>query len=117
MDPYEELADFLARGPSTREIAEFRASEESSRLFEDLVRKGKTSRLTDAEHETTERFFQVEHLVRLVKGKARRLLKSEAEGVAADDASPTGPREGGESPKFPSESSVPATEASPLATV
>ena len=77
MDPYDELADFLARGPSTREIVAFRASEESSRYFEDLIRKEKTSRLTDAEHETAQRFFQVEHFVGRLKARARkRLLKS-----------------------------------------
>ena len=93
MDPYDELADFLARGPSTREIVAFRASEESSRLFEDLVRKQKTERLTDAEHETVERFFEVERLVRLVKAKARRLLAADGERTASGVEADPGPVE------------------------
>ena len=78
MDPYDELADFLARGPSTRELAEHHLADESCRYLEDLIRKGKVDRLTDAEHEVVVRCMQVEHLMTRVKAKARRLLKEQS---------------------------------------
>ena len=77
MDPYDELADFLARGPSTREIADHHLSEEASRYLEDLVRKEKVDRLTDEEHRIVERSMQVERLMTMVKAKARKLLRAE----------------------------------------
>ena len=75
MDPYDELADFLARGPSTREIVDHQMEEGAGLYLENLIRKEKSGRLTDAEYECVERFMQIDHLMTLVKAKARRLLK------------------------------------------
>ena len=93
-DPYVELAGMLARGPSTRELMSSHLSEDGSRYVEALIYKEKTDRLTDAEHRHLERAMQVEHLMRLVKKEAGRLLRDAdpktAASVPADVQSPVG---------------------------
>ena len=82
MDPYDVLAEFLARGPTSQEIVDHHLEEGASVYLENLIRKEKNSRLTDAEYDCVERFMQVDHLMTLVKAKARRLLREEAERQA-----------------------------------
>ena len=82
-DPYVELARMLSHGPSTRELAESHLSRDGSRYAEDLIAKEKSDRLTDDEHRYLERAMQVEHLMRLVKKEAMRLLRNEPQPIAA----------------------------------
>jgi hypothetical protein len=73
----EEIADFLASGPSPDELLQFRPSLQMQVRAEELLEKLKDERLSVDERRELEQFEQAERLIRLVKarihaGKARQ---------------------------------------------
>jgi hypothetical protein len=74
---YEELADFIARGPISREVAEFRASVAASERPEELIRREKTDGLSEEEIAELERAMHLEHFMGLAKARARVHLAGE----------------------------------------
>lgn len=73
----DELVNFIARGPSTLEVAEYRASAEASARVADLIRREKTTGLSPDEAAELDRSLQLEHLMRLAKARARLYLAGE----------------------------------------
>lgn len=73
----DELVNFIARGPSTLEVAEYRASMEASERVADLIRREKTAGLSPDEAAELDCALQLEHLMRLAKARARMYLASE----------------------------------------
>jgi hypothetical protein len=71
---YEEVIDFLAAGPTSEELAEFQASDETKARVADLIRRQKTTGLTETETADLNTFLQLEHVMRLAKAKARQRL-------------------------------------------
>jgi hypothetical protein len=74
---YEEFVDFIAAGPTSKDLVDFQPSEETRRLVEDLIRREKTSGLSAEETEELNQFLHIEHLFRLAKARARKRLSSE----------------------------------------
>lgn len=77
MGPLEEIADFLASGPSPTELLEFRPSAQTQARSEELIDKLKDGCLSAEERNELDQFEQAERLMRLVKariqaGKTRR---------------------------------------------
>lgn len=75
-DALEEIANFLACGPSREELLSFRPSAQTQARAEELLEKLKDGRLSTEERGELDRFDQAERLMRLVKariqaGKAR----------------------------------------------
>lgn len=73
----EEIADFLACGPSPEELLQFRPSPQTQARAEELLAKLKDGCLSAGERGELDQFEQAERLMRLVKariqaGKARR---------------------------------------------
>jgi hypothetical protein len=73
----EEIADFLASGPSPEELLQFRPSPQTQARAEELLAKLKDGCLSAEERGELDQFEQAERLMRLVKariqaGKARR---------------------------------------------
>jgi hypothetical protein len=73
----EEIADFLAAGPSPEEMLAFRPSSPTQTRAEELLEKLKDGCLSTEERAELDQFEQAERLMRLVKariqaGKARR---------------------------------------------
>jgi len=73
----EEIADFLASGPSPEELLEFRPSPHTQARAEELLGKLKDGCLSTEERQELDQFEQVERLMRFVKAriqaaKARR---------------------------------------------
>lgn len=71
---YEEFIDFIARGGNPAEVMAFRPSEEAHARLEDLLGREKKSGLTVEEKSELDHYFQLEHIMRLAKARARQYL-------------------------------------------
>ncbi len=72
---FDELAFFLA-SLSPRRVLAYKVSEKSQSRVNQLLKKNKTTGLTEEENEEMERYMTVEHIVRLAKAKALQKLSS-----------------------------------------
>ena len=68
---YEEVIDFIAAGVTPDAIVHFEASQETKNRVAELIQREKTTGLTSDEVSELEHFMQLEHLMRLVKARAR----------------------------------------------
>jgi hypothetical protein len=71
MKAYEEIVEFIAGGPSVRSVADFQASPEAKARVQNLIRKEKNDGLTPTEKSELDNYMTLEHIMRLVKAKAR----------------------------------------------
>ena len=71
---YEEFIDFVAAGPSSEHVATFQPSETTRQRVADLVAREKDVGLSAAESEELDQYLRLEHIMRLAKARARRLL-------------------------------------------
>lgn len=71
---YEEFIDFIAAGPSSEHVATFQPSEAVRQRACDLVAREKAGGLSAAESEELDQYIRLEHIMRLAKARARRLL-------------------------------------------
>ncbi len=71
---YEEFIDFIAAGPSSEHVATFQPSEATRRRVFDLVAREKREGLSAAEAEELDQYMRLEHIMRLARARARRLL-------------------------------------------
>ncbi|HLL85671.1 MAG TPA: hypothetical protein VK420_23565 [Longimicrobium sp.] len=76
MRVYEEVVNFIAAGASSRQVADFRASEDARRRVADLIHREKTTGLSTEETAELENAMQLEHIMRLAKARARLHLES-----------------------------------------
>lgn len=71
------VTDFLGSAPLLAEIAEYRLPEEFQLRAHELLDKNREGSLTDEERAEMEEFREIDHLLTLVKAKARLKLKSQ----------------------------------------
>lgn len=71
---YDEIINFIASGPSQKEVIEFRPSEELSERVADLLYRRKTTGLTQEEESELQHFLFLEHAMRLAKARAETLV-------------------------------------------
>jgi len=71
---YSEIIDFIARGTTPQSIMGFHVSEETSAYVADLIRREKTTGLTTDESSELDHFLKVEHIMRMVKARARTIV-------------------------------------------
>ena len=72
---YEEVIDFIAAGSSPAEVISFRPSEEAqARVYDLMAREKIGDGLTADETAELDHYMQVEHLMRMVKARARQFL-------------------------------------------
>ena len=71
---YEEIVDFIASGPTPKNVVDFKPSEAAKARVADLIHRQKTVGITADEKDELEQFLQIEHLMRLAKAKARQRL-------------------------------------------
>jgi hypothetical protein len=74
---YEEVIDFFAAGTTPDNIVAFRPSEETKQHVADLIRREKTTGITQDESSELNHYMQLEHLMRLAKARARKFLTIE----------------------------------------
>ncbi|MEX2286498.1 MAG: hypothetical protein WD648_05360 [Planctomycetaceae bacterium] len=70
---YEEIVEFIAAGTTPDAIAAFEASERTKDHVANLLHKEKTSGLTSDESSELDHFLKLEHLMRLIKARARTI--------------------------------------------
>jgi hypothetical protein len=69
---YDEIIDVFARGGGAGTVLAFRPSAETQARVRDLLARSKAGTLTDDEQAELDRFGEIEHLMQLVKARARR---------------------------------------------
>ena len=72
MSAYEEVIEFIAAGPSSSALADFEASPRTKERIAALIRKEKNEGLPPEEKTELDDCMQVEHLMILVKARARQ---------------------------------------------
>jgi hypothetical protein len=70
------VTDFLGSAPVLEEIAAYRLPDELQERAHDLLEKNREGTLSDEEQAEMEEFRQIDHLLTLVKAKARLKLKA-----------------------------------------
>ena len=75
---YDEIIDLFARGSSSGEVAKFHPSSTAQERARYLLERNKSGELTASEADELERFGQLEHLMQLVKARARLYSESES---------------------------------------
>lgn len=71
------VTDFLASAPTLEEIADYRLPNELQTRAHTLLEKNRAGNLSDEEQTEMEEFRQIDHLMTLVKAKARLKLKAQ----------------------------------------
>lgn len=71
---YDEMVDLFARGCDAEAILSFRPSAKAQRRVRDLLDRSKSGQLTVEESAELERLGDIEHLMQLVKARARLYL-------------------------------------------
>lgn len=69
---YDEIVDLFARGSSPADVLQFRPSPAAQEKARYLLDRNKSGDLTEDEAAELEQWGQLEHLVQLVKARARR---------------------------------------------
>jgi hypothetical protein len=73
MNAYDEVVDFIAsRNP--REVIAFKPSEATKQRVWDLIDRQKAERLSPEEDAELQDYLKLEHLMRLAKARAHKLL-------------------------------------------
>ena len=68
---YDEMLDLFARGSSPRDIVQYRPSPTAQQRASLLLELNRTGRLTAEQAAELERLGELEHLMQLVKARAR----------------------------------------------
>jgi hypothetical protein len=71
---YTEIIDFIAGGSSPRSVVAFRPSPRTQQRVATLLAREKSDGLTPEEASELEHYSQLEHIMRLAKARAQRLL-------------------------------------------
>ncbi len=71
---YEEFVDFIAAGSSPADVIAFRPSETAQARVAELIAREKTDGLSADDKAELDLYFQIEHLMRLAKARARQHL-------------------------------------------
>lgn len=72
------VTDFLGSAPSLQEIAIYRLPDELQAYAHKLLEKNRNEGLSDEERGEMEEFRQINHILTLVKAKARLKLKTQS---------------------------------------
>jgi len=74
MKAYEEVIEFIAAGTSPDRLISFKPSDVVKKRVTDLIYKEKTSGLSSDEKSELDHYMQLEHIMRLVKARARKYI-------------------------------------------
>ena len=72
------VTDFLGSAPSLEEIAEYRLPDELQQRAHELLEKNRLGTLSETERDEMEEFRQIDHLLTLIKVKAKLKLKAQS---------------------------------------
>lgn len=72
---YLEVVDFIAAGPTPDRIAAYHPSDGARERVLELLQRQKAGALLPQEESELDDYLQLEHLMRLIKARARRYLR------------------------------------------
>jgi hypothetical protein len=72
------VTDFLGSAPALQEIADYRLPEDLQRRAHELLDKNREGTLSEDERAEMEEFREIDHLLTLIKAKARLKLQSQS---------------------------------------
>jgi hypothetical protein len=72
---YEEIIDFIAAGPTSEDVASWHPSEKASARVSELIERERTSGLSSEEKSELGHYAELEHLMRLAKARAHKVLR------------------------------------------
>lgn len=78
MQIFEEVADFFAAELPAEKVLAFRPSPQAQARVDELLWQSKNGSLTPDERAELDHYMQLEHIMRLVKARARARLTSKA---------------------------------------
>jgi hypothetical protein len=73
---YLEIIDFIAAGTTPQTIVDYRPSQEAQQRVADLMAREKEGSLSPEEQSELDHFMDLEHILRMAKGRARQILIS-----------------------------------------
>ena len=71
---YNEIVEFIASGTTPQGVAAFTASSETREHVADLLMREKSDGLTTEEASELDHFMKIEHLMRLAKARAQKIV-------------------------------------------
>jgi len=72
---HEEIIDFILAGKTPEQVTNFQASDAVKARADELIRREKTDELSASETAELDAYMQLEHLMRLAKARARKILR------------------------------------------
>jgi len=72
------VTDFLGSAPTLEDIATYRLPDDLQQRAHDLLEKNRENTLSSEERAEMEAFRQIDHLLTLIKAKARLKLKAQS---------------------------------------
>jgi hypothetical protein len=76
---FDEVLDFLASSPTAEQLVNYRPPTDLQQRLSELLDKNRRARLSEVEQAEMEEFRQIDHLLTLIKAKARLRLKAQHE--------------------------------------
>lgn len=73
---YLEIIDFIAAGTTPQTVVDYRPSREAQQRVADLMAREKEGGLSPDEESELDHFMDLEHILRMAKGRARQILIS-----------------------------------------
>ena len=73
---YIEIIDFIAAGTTPQSVIDYQPSQEAQRRVEDLIAREKEGQLSPEEKSELDHFMDLEHIIRMAKARARKILHS-----------------------------------------
>jgi hypothetical protein len=73
---YLEIIDFIAAGTTPQTIVDYRPSLEAQQRVTELIAREKEGGLSPEEQSELDHFIDLEHILRMAKGRARQILIS-----------------------------------------
>ncbi len=74
---YLEIVDFFASGTTPQAVADFKPSPAAQERALELLELAKQDRLTPDQESELEHFTVLEHILRMVKARARQILAAQ----------------------------------------
>jgi hypothetical protein len=71
---YFEIIEFIAAGTTPESVVSFRPSPEAQQRLAELIEREKDGGLSPEEKAELDHFVELEHILRMAKAKARKIL-------------------------------------------
>ncbi|MGA2115860.1 MAG: hypothetical protein ABSH56_14055 [Bryobacteraceae bacterium] len=74
--PYPEIVDFIAAGTTPQATVDYRPSAAARQRVAELIARERAGGLSPEDKSELDHFMDLEHILRMAKGRARQILTS-----------------------------------------